>query len=330
MAKFIIRRLLWIIPVMFGVILIVFTIDRLGRGDPVALSLGGSYTQEQYDAREAEMGLDRPFLVQFMDYVGGIVFRGDLGESYHTGLTVSQSIMERFPVTLKLAVISILIAIGCGIPFGVISATRQNTILDRIVTFFSLIFAAMPGFWLALMLMIMFAINVKWLPASYSADLGWKSWVLPSLASGLSFIATITRMTRSSMLDVVRQDYITTARAKGQKEGVVVRKHALRNALIPIITTVGFQFGILIAGSVVVETIFNMQGLGSLMMTAINNKDYPIIEGCVLVLSALICIINLITDLAYGFADPRIMAQYSGGGKKKKKEEKKGGAIHAK
>lgn len=327
MAKYIIRRLLWIIPVMLGVVLIVFTIDRFSPGDPVAAELGGTYTQEQYDAKKAELGLDRPFVVQFVDYVGGIVLRGDLGESFHTGLSVSKSIADRFPVTLKLAIISILIAIGCGIPFGVISATRQNTILDRVVTVFSLVFAAMPGFWLALMLMIMFAINVKWFPASYVADMGWKSWVLPSLASGLSFIATITRMTRSSMLDVVRQDYITTARAKGQKEGVVITKHALRNALIPIITTVGFQFGILIAGSVVVETIFNMQGLGSLMMTAINNKDYPIIEGCVLVLSALICIINLLTDLAYGFADPRIMAQYSGG--KKKKKEKKGDAVHA-
>ncbi len=332
MVKYIIRRLLWIIPVMFGVVLIVFTIDRFSPGDPVAAELGGSYTQEQYDEKRAELGLDRPFLVQFVDYLGGIILRGDLGNSYHTGLAVSQSIAERFPVTFKLAIISIVIAVGLGIPFGVISATKQNSILDRIVTVFSLIFAAMPGFWLALMLMICFAINFKLLPASYSASGGWTSWVLPSLASGLSFIATITRMTRSSMLDVVRQDYITTAKAKGQKPGVVIRKHALRNALIPIITTVGFQFGILVSGSVVVETIFSMPGLGSLMMTAINNKDYPVIEGCVLVLAALICIINLITDLAYGFADPRIMAQYSGGGRKKKKtdsQEREEGSVHA-
>ncbi len=330
MAKFIIRRLLWIIPVMLGVVLIVFTIDRFAPGDPVAAELGGTYTQEQYDAKEAELGLDRPFFVQFFDYVGGIVTRGDLGSSYHTGLPVSQSIAQRFPITFKLAVISIVIAVGLGVPFGVISATRQNSILDRVVTVFSLVFAAMPGFWLALMLMICFAINVKFFPASGTE--GWRSWVLPAAASGLSFIATITRMTRSSMLDVVRQDYITTARAKGQREGVVIRRHALRNALIPIITTVGFQFGILVSGSVIVETIFSMPGLGSLMMTAINNKDYPVIEGCVLVLACLICIINLVTDLAYGFADPRIMAQYSGGGRRKKKEsakDGKGGAVRA-
>lgn len=322
MTKYIIRRLLWIIPVMLGVILIVFSIDRFSPGDPVAAELGGSYTQEQYDAKEKELGLDRPFLVQFGSYLSNIVTKGDLGKSYHTGLSVSKSIVERLPVTVKLAIISVIISVGFGIPFGVISATKQNTILDRIVTFFSLIFAAMPGFWLALMLIILFSINLKWLPASGTET--WKGWVLPALASGTSNIASITRMTRSSMLDVVRQDYITTARAKGQKEGVVIRKHALRNALIPVITTVGTQLGILVSGSVVVETIFNMTGLGSLMMTAINNKDYPVIEGCVLVLAALICLINLITDLVYSFVDPRIMAQYTGGGKKKKK----GGAQH--
>ncbi len=321
MAKYIIRRLLWIIPVMLGVILIVFTIDRFSPGDPVAAELGGSYTQEQYDAKEAELGLDLPFFVQFADYIKKIVTAGDMGRSYHTGLPVAESIVERLPVTFKLALISILIAVGLGVPFGVISATRQNSLLDHGVTFFSLIFAAVPGFWLALMLMIAFSINIKLFPASGTET--WKHWVLPALASGTSFIASITRMTRSSMLDVVRQDYITTARAKGQKEGVVIRKHALRNALIPVITTVGTQLGILVSGSVVVETIFNMNGLGSLMMTAINNKDYPVIEGVVLVLSALICVINLLTDLVYGFVDPRIMAQYTSG---KKKKKAKGGA----
>lgn len=323
MVKYIIRRLLWIIPVMLGVIFIVFSIDRFSPGDPVAAELGGTYTQEQYDAKEAELGLDRPFFVQFADYIQKIVTKGDLGQSYHTGLPVSASIVERLPVTFKLALISILIAVGLGVPFGVISATRQNSVLDRSVTFFSLVFAAMPGFWLALMLMIAFSINLKLFPASGTET--WKCWVLPALASGTSFIASITRMTRSSMLDVVRQDYITTARSKGQKEGVVIRKHALRNALIPVITTVGTQLGILVSGSVVVETIFNMNGLGSLMMTAINNKDYPVIEGCVLVLAALICIINLVTDLVYGFVDPRIMAQYTSG-KKKKHTTQKGGA----
>lgn len=332
MGKFILKRLLWVIPVMLGVVLIVFAIDRFTPGDPVAAALGSGYTQEQYDAKEAELGLDRPFIVQFVSYLKGIVTKFDLGNSYHTGLPVASSLLQRFPLTLKLAVWSIVIAVGLGIPFGVLTATRQNSIIDRIVTFFSLIFAAMPSFWLALMLMICFAINIKLFPAS-GVDT-WKSWVLPAAASGLSFIASFTRMTRSSMLDVVRQDYITTARAKGQKEGVVIRRHALRNALIPIVTMIGVQFGILISGSVVVETIYSMPGLGSLMMTAINNKDYPVIEGCVLVLAGFICIINLITDLCYGFVDPRIMAQYTAGKKKKKQESlplkrEEGGAANA-
>lgn len=316
MVKFVIRRLLWVIPVMIGVIFIVFAIDRFSPGDPVAAELGGTYTQEQYDAKEAELGLDRPFFVQFASYLTGIVTRGDLGQSYHTGLSVTQSILERFPVTLKLALISIFIAIAFGLPFGVISATKQYSAADRIVTGLSLVFAAMPGFWLALMLIICFSIQMKLFPASGYKT--WQCWVLPSIASGLTFIAMITRMTRSSMLDVIRQDYITTARAKGLSEKKVIRKHALRNAWIPVITVIGFQFGILVSGSVIVETIFNMPGMGSLLMTAINNKDYPVIEGCVLVLAFLICIINLLTDIAYGMVDPRIMAQYTTGKKRKR------------
>lgn len=276
MAKFILHRLLWVIPVMLGVIFIVFTIDRFSPGDPVAAELGVGYTQEQYDAKEADLGLDKPFLVQFFNYVTNIVTKGDFGNSYHTEKPVSGSIAERFPVTLKLAIISIVIAVGFGVPFGVISATRQYSLADNAVTTFSLVFAAIPGFWLALMFIICFSVQLKLFPASGYKH--WNCWVLPALSAGLSFVATITRMTRSSMLDVVRQDYITTARAKGVAEGTVIRKHALRNALIPIITVIGFQFGILVSGSVIVETIFNMPGMGSLMMSAINNKDYPVIE----------------------------------------------------
>jgi peptide/nickel transport system permease protein len=319
MARFIIRRLLWVIPVMLGVIFIVFTIDRFSPGDPVAAELGGSYTQEQYEQKEHELGLDQPFVVQFTQYVGNIVTKGDLGNSYHTGNPVSSSIKERFPITFKLAIISIIIAVGFGIPFGVISATKQYSWTDKIVTWLSLVFAAMPGFVMALILIITFSIQLKLFPASGYKN--WNCWILPCIASGLTFIASITRMTRSSMLDVIRQDYITTARAKGVNEGTVIRKHALRNALIPVITVVGFQFGVLISGSVIVETIFNMPGMGSLLMTAINNKDYPVIEGCVLVLAFFICIINLLTDIAYGVIDPRIMAQYKTSAKKKVKKE---------
>lgn len=324
MVKFIIKRVLWCIPVLLGVIFIVFAINRLvDTGDPVSALLGGSYTQEQYDAKAEELGLDDPFFVQFYHYIVDLL-RGDMGDSYITKRPVSEEIRERFPVTLKLAVVSIIIAVIIGIPFGIISATKQYSAADYSVTTASLIFAAMPGFWLALMLMLLFSLKIKWFPASGLG--GFKYWVLPALASGLSFIATITRMTRSSMLDVIRQDYIRTARAKGLSENKVISRHALKNALIPIITTIGFQFGILVSGSVIVETIFSFPGLGTLMLNAITNRDYPVIQGCVIVLAALICVINLVVDLAYGFVDPRIMAQMTAG--KKKKTGKKEAAQH--
>lgn len=321
MFKYILKRFLWCFPVLLGATFIVFAISFIDPGDPVAALLGGSYTQEQYDMKAEELGVDRPFWVQFGSYIEGIVTEGDFGTSYTTKRAVSLEISERFGTTMKLAVISILIAVCVGLPFGIISATKQYSWADRIVTVVSLLFASMPGFWLALMLMLAFALNLKWLPASGIGS--WKNWVLPALASGLSFIATITRMTRSSMLDVVRQDYIRTARAKGLAEKTVIMKHGVKNALIPIITTIGFQFGILVSGSVIVETIFSLPGLGTLMMTAINNRDYPVIQGCVIILAALICIINLLVDLAYGAVDPRIMEQMKGGGKKKAKKDQK-------
>lgn len=309
MAKYIIKRIIWCIPVMFCVILFVFAINRLvDSGDPVAASLGGAYTEEQYEARKEELGLDQPFLMQFWDYISDLVLHGEMGTSYSTKRPVSLEIGERFPTTLKLALLSILVAIVLGIPLGVLSAVKQYSPGDYAATVGSLIFAAMPSFWLALMLMLAFSLKVKWFPAS---GLGtWKHWVLPTLSSGLAYVATLTRMTRSSMLDVIRQDYIRTARAKGLSEGTVIRRHALRNALIPVITVIGGQFGGLVGGSVIVETIFAMPGIGTLLMTAITSRDYPVTQGCVIVLAALICLINLLVDLGYCLIDPRIMAQY--------------------
>ena len=231
---------------------------------------------------------------------------------------MSGEIFKRLPTTLKLGIIGCLITIFLGIPFGIISATHQYSIADYAVTVFSLIFAAMPGFWLGLMLIIIFSLNLQWLPASMATKfVTWKHWILPSLAVGLCPVASITRLTRSSMLDVVRQDYIRTARAKGVRDGRVIVHHALKNALIPVVTSLGLQLGNLVSGSVVVEMIFSIPGLGSLMTTAISNADYPVIQGCVVVLSVLICCINLLTDILYGFIDPRIMSQYTGGKKRR-------------
>ena len=319
MLKYIIVRVLWCIPVLFGAILIIFAISFIDPGDPVAALLGSSYTQEQYEQKAEELGVDQPFWHQFGAYIKNIVTKGDFGISYRTKRPVAQEIGDRVGTTIKLAVISIIIAVIFGLPSGILSATKQYSWADRFVTVASLLFASIPGFWLALMLMLAFALNLKLLPASGLG--GWKHWVLPALSSGLSFIATLTRMTRSSMLDVVRQDYIRTARAKGLDEKTVIMKHGIKNALIPIITTIGFQFGLLVSGSIIVETIFSLPGLGTLMMSAITNRDYPVIEGCVIVLAAVICIINLVVDLAYGVVDPRIMDQIRKAGKKKKKKE---------
>lgn len=316
MLKYILLRLLQIIPVLVGVLFIVFTINHMSPGDPVTSLLGSNYTQQQYEAKQAELGLDKPFATQFYIYSKNIVTKLNFGTSYQTQRSVSKEIFERLPVTLKLSLIGVCITILLGIPFGIISATKQYSTLDYSVTVGSLVFASMPGFWLGLMLIIVFSLNLKLVPASGLST--WKSWILPALAVGLSPVATITRMTRSSMLDVVRQDYIRTARAKGLSEGTVIMKHALKNALIPVVTVTGMLLGFLVGGSVIVETIFTIPGLGLLMMSAINNKDYPIIQGCVLVLSLFVCLINLLVDLLYGVIDPRIMANYKSGKPKKK------------
>ena len=328
MLRYIVKRLLWMIPTILGILLIIFTINDLMPGDPALNSLGANYTEELYQQRREEMGLNRPFVVRYVEYVVDLATRLDFGESYSTLRPVKNMIAERLGVTLLLGIYGSLITIVLGVIIGILSAVRQYSILDYVTTILATFFAAMPNFWLALMGVIIFSQNLQLLPASGLST--WKHWIMPVICIGIGPIALVVRMTRTSMLDVVRQDYITTARAKGQKESVVIRRHALRNALIPVITTVGAQLGILVSGSVVVETIFGMPGLGSLMMTAINNKDFPIIEGCVLILAALICIINLVTDLIYGFVDPRIMAQYTAGKKKKRGPAgEKEGAVHA-
>ena len=324
MFRFVIKRILWMIPVLIGVVFIVFVINRMSPGDPVQVVLGGTYTEEQYIAKQAEMGLDKPFLVQFFNYIKDIVTKGDLGTSYSNKRSVTKQVVERIPITFKFALIGCLITVALGLPFGIISATKQYSAADYSVTVFSLIFASMPQFWMGLMFIIIFALKLKWLPASMpsAAEIPIKFWILPALTIGLSPVATITRLTRSSMLDVVRQDYIRTARAKGLPEGTIVRKHMLKNGLIPVITVIGINLGVLIAGSVVVENIFSIPGLGMLITNAVARQDYPIIQGCVLILAAMVCVINLLTDLVYGFVDPRIMAQYKAGSKRRRKTGK--------
>ena len=314
MGKFILKRLLMMIPVVLGVIIIVFTILRLSPNDPIRSVLGDMASEEEVQAMREEMGLNDPIPVQLFNYLKGIITEGDFGVSYVNRHEVTSEIGNRFPITVTLAITSTLLAGLLGIPLGIIAAYKQYGLLDNVATVFSLIFLAMPEFWLALMLIITFALNLGWFPPS-----GWygvEYMVLPILATGTGCIAGIMRTTRSNMLEVIRQDYIRTARAKGLKERTIICKHALRNALIPVITLMGLQFGKMLGGVFVIETIFAIPGLGKLLVDACSIKNIPIVQGGVICIAVVYGLVNLAVDILYGFVDPRISSLY----KKAKKE----------
>lgn len=320
MIKYIVRRVLLMIPVILGVTFLVFALCRMAPGDPVKSLLGTSATEEKIAETRAELGLDKGFLTQFFLYIKGIVTKLDFGTSYSDKRPVADQLLSRFPLSMKLGFLSMGLAVLFGIPFGIISAVKQYSPLDYGVTVVSMFFASMPGFWLALMLMLIFALNLGWFPASGTSSPTW--WVLPALASGLGPIASISRTTRSSMLEVIRQDYIRTARAKGVPERKIITGHALKNALIPVVTVVGLQLGSAMGGSMIVENIFTLPGLGTLLLNAINTRNYPVIQGCVLLISVSISVASLLVDILYAFIDPRIKAQYAGKKKDKKGKEK--------
>ena len=325
MAKYIFKRILWMIPTILGVILIVFCISYFAPGDPIVTMLGTSgYTEEEYLALQHEFGLDQPFLVQYINYIADVFLRGDFGTSYAYRNSISSAIFQAAPYSLKLGILSILLMVIIALPAGIISAVKQYSALDNVITVVSMFFAGMPNFWFAVLLVLFFSVNLKIFPASYMVSSAtWKSWVLPVVSLSLTSMASVLRMTRSSVLEVIRQDYIRTARAKGISERKVITGHVLKNALIPVLTVVGMQLGSIIGGSVVIETIFNMPGIGNYMMSAISNRDYPAINGCVLVLSISICVVNLIVDVLYAYVDPRIKAQYESQQKVHAKRRKK-------
>lgn len=308
MIKYFIKRVLLLIPVVLGVVFIVFAVMHMAPGDPVYALMGANITPEQYANKAAELGLDKPFFVQYLLYIKGMFLNFNLGTSYADGRDVAKIIMERFPVTLRLGLLGISIPIILGIPFGIMAAVKHNSLLDRGVCMVSLIFASMPDFWYSLMLMLLFALKLKWVPASGIAT--WSAWILPVVAVGLGPVAGLTRMTRSSMLDAINQDYVRTARAKGLAEFTVIRRHVLKNALIPVLTDLGMQLGGIMAGSVVVETIFGIPGMGSMIAAAISAENHPLVQGSVAFLSIFICGINLLIDMVYALVDPRIKAQY--------------------
>ena len=313
MYKYIVRRFLMMIPVLLGVIFIVFFIMSLTPTDAAEVILGNEGTPQEIERLRDEMGLNRPLLVQYGSYVVNLL-QGDMGVSYKNNMSVSAQIFEKLPNTLILASSAVLIAIVIGVPAGIISARKQYTFFDHTATVVALIGAAMPGFWLGLMGVLLFSVKLGWLPA---AGMGegpaglLKSLLLPAFTVSSNTCAMIMRQTRSSMLEVVKQDYVDTARSKGLKESVVTIRHMLHNALIPIITVFGLQFGVLLGGSVISENVFAWPGLGRFVVDSIKNRDTPVVLGCVVVIAVLFSLVNLCVDLLYAYVDPRIKSQYS-------------------
>ncbi len=316
MIRYIIKRIFALIPVLLGVSFIIFSLLYFTPGSPAEYMLGMDATEESIAELEEELGLNDPFLVRYFNYIKDIVTEFDFGTSYTTKQSVTIEILDRIPATLTLAVLSVAFATIVGVVTGVIAAVKQYSIFDKAATVVALTGVSMPNFWTGLMLIIIFAVNLKVLPPSgFDTPL---HWILPTLTVGMASSATIMRQTRSAMLEVIRQDYITTARAKGQTEFVIVMRHALRNALIPIITVVGISFGTMLGGAILAESIFSIPGIGKLMVDAINVKNYPMVQGGVLFIAFAFSIVNLMVDILYAFVDPRIKSQYKGGKKKKK------------
>lgn len=326
MLKYIIKQLLWIIPVLFGVAIVVFTILYFSPGDPAYLALGDNATPEAVEAYRVEMGIDGTYWERLGRLLTGML-HGDLGLSFRSKTPVMDELLVRFKVTFNISAWSIVLGIILGIFFGIVSALKQNSIWDTLSTGCALFGISMPMFWQGLMLILIFSVWLDWLPASGYGT--WQQMVMPVIALGVNSSATIMRTTRSSMLEVMRQDYIRTAKAKGQTYWAVVLRHALKNAMIPIVTVIGLQMGTLLAGSIVTEVIFSIAGVGKYLVDSMNARDYNAVQGCVLLIAFVSAILNLIVDIIYTFIDPRMKTMYasSKGGflrglfHKKKKEE---------
>lgn len=308
MAKFIALRILGMVPILLGVTFIVFAILSLTPGDPGRVILGQNATQQAVADLNHQLGYDRPFLVRYINYVVDGVTKFDFGKSYRSQKPVVSEILIRFPTTLKLAFFSVIVSAIVGIPLGILSAVKQYSIADTLATVTSLFLAAIPMFWLGMMLILVFALYLKWLPSN-GVD-SWLSYILPTITLSLPAAAMMLRMSRSTMLETIRQDYIRTARAKGAPERQVIFKHALKNALLPVITVLGMNFGFLLGGAVVIETIFSIPGLGTMVLDGIRMKDVPIVMGSTLFLAAIFSLIMLLLDLLYAFIDPRIKARF--------------------
>ncbi len=308
MSRYIVKRILALIPMLLAITFIVFGIMELTPSDPATLILGTKATTEQKQELNEELGLDDPFLVRYGNYIKDAV-QGDFGNSWRNGRPVFEEIVSRFPTTIKLAVCAIVIALIIGIPLGVLSAVKQYSIFDIIGTATSMLMASIPSFWFGLIAILIFALKLQILPSNGSDT--WVHYILPSITLALPVIASMLRLTRTTMLETIRSDYVRTARAKGQVERIVVFKHALKNALLPVITSAGMEFGGLLGGVVTIETVFSINGVGSLVLTGIQMKDVPLVTGAALILASLYMLVMLLVDILYALIDPRIRARYA-------------------
>lgn len=307
MIKYIFKRVIALIPIIIGITFLIYVVMSFSPGDPAALMLGDAATEEAVEQLREELGLDDHVLVQYVKYIGRLL-TGDMGNSYITGNSVMSEIIDRFPNTFKLSVFAIALAIIVAIPIGIVCATKPNSFLDNLSMVFALVGVSMPAFWAGLLLILVFSVKLGWFPSGGSS--GWISLVLPSVTLSLGSMAIIARTMRSSMLEVVRQDYIRTAKAKGVSSKIIIRKHALRNAMIPTATVIGLEMGTALGGAVLTETVFAWPGIGRLVVDAIKAKDTPVVLGGIIVFAICFSLVNLIIDVLYAYIDPRIKSDF--------------------
>ena len=317
MSRYIFNRILWMIPIIMGVAILVFSLLYFAPGKPEELILGSHATEEAYTAKRIELGLEDPYLVRLSRFLKEAFLEFDFGSSWFTRIPIIHTIAERLPRTMLLTLCTFLFSYGIGIPLGIIAATHQNKWQDTASMLVALTGVSLPNFWLALILVLVFSVKLSWLPAMGIGGLQY--YILPALSGCFSSLAICARQTRSSMLDVIRSDYITTARSKGVPERHVITRHAFKNAVIPIITMAGGDFGSLLGGMMVIETIFSIPGMGIFIVNAVNTRDYPAVQGGALFLAITFSVIMLLVDLLYAAVDPRIKAQYSSQNKARRK-----------
>lgn len=303
MLRFTVRRLLLTIPVLLGVATLVFALLHLVPGDPAQVMLGEAAAQSDVDALRNKLGLDRPFAAQYVQFIAGVV-QGDFGTSFRYGTPVFSEIAQRLPNTLELALAAMGVAMLIAIPLGILGALYRGKAIDQAAMTVSLLGISMPNFWLGPLLAILFAVVLGWLPVSGTGD--WRHLVLPAVTLGAALAAILARMTRASLIEELRELYVLAAQARGVSYTRAVLRHALRNSLIPVVTILGLQFGAVLTGTIITETIFSWPGVGRLLIQAINFRDYPLVQGCILFIATTYVLVNLLVDLAYGWLDPRI------------------------